>query len=101
MSAQQLSILSGVILDSNITFTLSEFCSASGAQSSLIIEMVDEGIIEPEIDAENWYFRGDALVRAHRALRLMRDLDVNLAGAALAVDLIEQLEILQGRTDRA
>jgi chaperone modulatory protein CbpM len=35
--------------------------------------------------------------RARRALRLQRDLDLNLAGAALALDLLDEVEILRER----
>ena len=95
MTTREVSILRGVILDKETTFTLSEFCQVCGARQSLIVEMVEEGIIEAEETNDDWFFGGDAVVRAHRALRLMRDLDLNLPGAALAVDLLEQLDRLR------
>jgi chaperone modulatory protein CbpM len=36
----------------------------------------------------------------HGALRLKRDLGVNIAGAALAIDLLEELEELRARLQR-
>jgi chaperone modulatory protein CbpM len=92
MSAQHVSVVRGVILDKETTFTLGEFCQICGARRSLVVEMIEEGIVEAEGTGDDWRFRGDAVVRAHRALRLMRDLDLNLPGAALAVDLLEQLD---------
>lgn len=84
--------LRGVVLNSRTTFTVSEFCRACGAEHALVIEMVDEGIIEPLAGGNDWRFSGNSLVRAQRALRLVRDLDVNWAGAALALDLLEEID---------
>jgi chaperone modulatory protein CbpM len=89
--------LSGVILDRRTTFTLVEFSSACGVTAERVIEMVEEGVIEPISDRDDWRFHGEALVRAMRALRLMRDLGINWPGAALALDLLDELERLQSR----
>jgi chaperone modulatory protein CbpM len=48
-----------------------------------------------EIDASEWRFSGAALRRARIALRLERDLGVNLPGVALALDLLEELQRLR------
>jgi chaperone modulatory protein CbpM len=56
---------------------------------------VEEGVIEPAgRDETGWLFYGAALVRAQAALRLVRDLEVNWPGAALALDLLEELDRL-------
>lgn len=84
--------LRGVVLDTRTTFTLSEFSRVCGVEQSLVLEMVAEGVIEPTETRGDWQFHGEALVRAKRGLRLVRDLGVNWPGAALALDLLEQLE---------
>ncbi|MGE0624810.1 MAG: chaperone modulator CbpM [Pseudomonadales bacterium] len=89
--------LSGVVLDTRTTFTLVEFCSACGVEQRRVVEMVEEGVIEPIADQADWRFHGEALLRAKRALRLVRDLGVNWPGAALALDLLEEIERLQQR----
>lgn len=85
-------VLRGVVLDRRTTFTLHEFSRACGIERSLVIEMVNEGVIDPVDPRSDWRFHGEALVRAKRALRLVQDLGVNWPGAALALDLLEQLE---------
>ena len=90
-------LLRGVLLDSRTTFTLVEFCSACGVEQRRVIEMVEEGVIEPIADQDDWQFHGEALLRAKRALRLVRDLGVNWPGAALALDLLEEIERLRRR----
>ncbi len=80
-----------LVLDRTITFTLDEFCRACGARRSVVVEMVEQGIIEPREARDGPRFHGEALVRAQVANRLMRDLGVNIQGAALAIDLLRQL----------
>jgi chaperone modulatory protein CbpM len=90
--------LRGIVLDERVTFTLTEFCQACGVETELVVEMVEEGVIEPAADNESeWRFYGPSLVRAQTALRLVRDLDVNWPGAALALDLLDELDRLQRR----
>lgn len=89
--------LHGIVLDEQVRFTLRELSHACGVRTELVVEMVDEGVIEPAVMETEWYFYGDSLVRAQRALRLVRDLDLNWPGAALALDLLDELERLQNR----
>ena len=82
----------GIVLDEHVTFTLHEFCHACGVQTELVVEMVQEGVIEPAAgQVDEWQFHGHSLVRARRALALVRDLDVNWPGAALALDLLDEI----------
>ena len=88
--------ISGTIIDERSRFTLREFCSVCGVQTELVLEMVEEGVIEPHGPRpEEWVFQGRALLRAQTALRLVHDLRLNCPGAALALDLLEDLERLR------
>jgi len=58
--------------------------------------MVEEGLLVPEgADPREWRFGGDALWRARRALRLAHDLRLNWPGAALALELLDEIEALR------
>jgi chaperone modulatory protein CbpM len=86
----------GHVLDRHVRFTFEEMCLACGASREVVIEMVAEGVIEPEGGSgEEWLFHGETLVRARRAIRLVRDLRVNWPGAALALDLLERIERIE------
>jgi chaperone modulatory protein CbpM len=86
------------ILDETIELTLSDMAQRCACETRLIIEMVEEGVLEPQgRRPEEWQFRGPDLVRLHRALRLQQDLDVNLPGIALAMELLEELDELRAR----
>lgn len=85
-------ILTGVIVDEDAEFTLIELSEACGRTSEWIIELVEEGVIEPVgADQEDWRFRGTCLRRVQIAQRLESDLGVNLPGAALALELLDEL----------
>ena len=79
------SSLSGTVLNKRVTFTSTEFCRACGTDQRIVIKMIEEGVIDAKGQAPDWHFHGEALVRAQRAIRLINDLGVNLAGAALAL----------------
>jgi chaperone modulatory protein CbpM len=97
MSKRVTTQVSGVILDRRTTFTLVEFCSVCGIEQERVVEMVEEGVIDPVSEEGDWRFHGETLIRAKRALRLVRDLGVNWPGAALALDLLDELERLRTR----
>ena len=58
--------------------------------------VVEEGVLNViEVNTTEWHFSGAALRRARLALRLERDLELNLAGVALALELMDELEALR------
>lgn len=90
------------VIDEHNALTLTELSHACSVQSGYIIELVDEGLITPEIAAEEdephrWRFTGMQMRRARMALRLQSDLGINLAGVALALQLLEEIETLRMR----
>jgi len=85
-----------IILDDSRTWGVSEICTLCGVDVELIEEMVGEGVLIPEGSSpENWRFDGMAIKRIQVTLRLQNDLRVNLPGAALALDLLDELEELR------
>jgi len=85
--------------------TLGELCRACGAQVDIIIELISEGVIEirsidQSLSQEYWRFSGVHLHRAKVAMRLHRDLGVNFAGAALALQLMDDLDQLKSKLSR-
>lgn len=86
-------LTTGILLDEGMVLTLGELCQLCGVNAEQIVAMVDEGLVAPrERKRQQWYFDGTCIRRIQIALRLQRDLRVNLAGAALVLDLLEELE---------
>jgi chaperone modulatory protein CbpM len=96
------------LLDERLRLTLRDMCRVCGVHAEFLVELVEEGVITPAAvgrrraagrreRAHGWQFDGVAVVRVQRAVRLQRDLGVNLAGVALALELLDQLESLRRR----
>lgn len=84
------------ILDETVELTLGDLSRACAVHAELIVEMVEAGLVEPRGNSPSeWRFPGPSLRRVQVALRLQRDLDINLPGAALAIDLLDELEALR------
>ena len=89
-------LITATLVDDEQLFTLAELCRACDVHAEVITDMVDYGIIEPCGEStERWQFSGGCLWRVTTVVRLQRDLEVNLAGAALALDLLEELRDLR------
>jgi chaperone modulatory protein CbpM len=86
----------GDILDDSIEFTLGELCRIVGVQEQLVVEIVEEGIVEPlGAGRGQWRFTGIAVTRIQRVIRLQQEFEVNLPGAALALELLDEIERLK------
>jgi chaperone modulatory protein CbpM len=90
--------LSGIILEEQTELTLAEVCRACAVHAEYIIELVEEGVLLP-VGSEpvSWRFTGIHMHRATVSLRLQRDLGINLAGVALALQLLDEVEALRAR----
>jgi chaperone modulatory protein CbpM len=91
-------VLTGIIVEETTVFTLGELSRACGKPAEWILALVEEGVIEPVSgDQSHWQFHGHCLRRVRIVQRLESDLGLNLAGAALALELLEEVEALRNR----
>ena len=90
--------ISGLVLDERAVYTLTELGRASGLGADQLLTMVEVGILEPIPERPEWCFTGSSVSRLQTALRLQRDLGVNPEGAALALDLLDELNRLRRRS---
>jgi len=101
MTNEILSLFSGEVLEEDVELSLSELCRACHLSAEEAVELVEFGIIEPHgREPGGWRFQGISMRRIHRTRRLERDLGVNTAGAALALDLLDEIERLRNRLHR-
>jgi len=95
-----ISVSTGKILDEHLEFSLYQICRYCDLESEQVVEMVTEGIVEPRGDRPvNWRFNGYMLKRVQIATRLQRDLEINLPGVAVIIDLLNELEQLRQRSE--
>ncbi len=94
----QQAVSSGQILDDSGCLSLADLSRACHAHAEWILELVDEGIIDPVgRDMKQWRFSATSLQRARIARHLQTDLGVNLAGAALVLDMMDEMARLRRR----
>ncbi|MCO6429084.1 chaperone modulator CbpM [Nitrosomonas communis] len=91
-------IIEGIIIADDTEFSPGELSSICAVSTEWITALVEEGILEPlNISSKRWRFNGACVQRIQLIQRLQRDLDINLAGAALALQLLEEIAILRTR----
>jgi chaperone modulatory protein CbpM len=95
MSPAQDHALQGTIFDESAVLTLEDLSRMCAVDQRHIVEFVEEGILNVVDVRTEWHFSGAALRRARIAVRLERDLELNLAGVALALDLLDELQQLR------
>jgi len=96
MSGNELRALSGAVVEEEIQFSMAELCRACAVRREVVIEFVQQGVLEPSgTDEQHWRFPGVSLRRIRIALNLQQDLGVNTEGAALALQLMDEIERLR------
>jgi chaperone modulatory protein CbpM len=89
-------VLTGAIFEESALLTIEDLSRMCTIDERRIVEFVEEGVLHAvRTDAAEWRFTGAALRRTRVALRLERDLEINLAGVALALELMDELERLR------
>ena len=88
--------LTGEIFEEYAVLSVDELSRLCAVDRTYIVELVEEGVLSvTAVEVDQWRFAGAALRRARMALRLQRDLEINLPGVALALQLMEQVEALR------
>jgi chaperone modulatory protein CbpM len=91
-------VFEGQMLDETVWLEFTEFCSTLQVERTWVVELVEQGLLEPiGADPQAWRFPASALARVRSTTRLVNDLGVNLAGAAVILDLLEERRQLRAR----
>jgi len=89
-------VLTGTIIDEETAYTAHEICNNCHTTIDKLRALVAEGVINPSGDSpETWCFGHADIRRIRTVIRLQRDLRINLAGCALVVELLEEVEALR------
>jgi chaperone modulatory protein CbpM len=96
VSRNHLPPLSGCIVEEEMQFSVVELCRTCAVRRELVVELVQQGVLEPSGSGEeSWRFPGSSLRRTRIAMQLQHDLGVNTAGAALALQLMDEITQLR------
>ena len=79
---------------------LKEFCEICGIDAAFAQTLVEYDILHIEtIEVDHWVFTVAHIERVKTTLRLHHDLEVNLPGIAIILDLLDQIEEQKQRAD--
>ena len=96
MTQTHITWIEGSIVENEVHMTMVELAEATRTPEDLIMAWVSEGVLSPAgATPQDWRFSGDSLRRAKTAARLMRDLELNSPGVALALDLLDEITQLR------
>jgi len=90
-----------MLVETELRFSLSELSRACGVDAALLESLVHEGVLAAQGGhPEQWSFEGSVLPRARAASRLVRDLELNTPGAALVLELLDEIAALRSQLRR-
>lgn len=76
--------------------TLEELCQWCNADADWILEIISYGVIEPTGPSRSqWRFTSKSIARVAKAKRLQRDLELNMPGVAVVLELLDEIERLR------
>lgn|SRR5690606_19139953 len=85
-----------VVLNETLMLSVGDLCRACDVHADWLMELIEEGVLDPQgSDPAHWRFSGASLQRVRIVRHLQRDLGVNLAGAALALELMRERDALR------
>lgn len=87
-----------LVVEEHVVFSFTALSRASGADDAQVLALVAEGLLNPTGHGpHDWQFSGSSLPCARSALRLARELELSVHGAAIVMDLLAQIEALNAR----
>ncbi len=90
-----------VIRAEHITYySVEELCQVSAVDRGFLAQLVEHGILDPQGRHErDWQFAQHQLRRARTAAALKHDLNVNVAGIGLVLELLDEIEQLRAERE--
>jgi chaperone modulatory protein CbpM len=92
-------ILQAHVIDATTWLRVDELCARVHVDEQWIVELVELGALEPlgGSDPDEWSFALSDVPRLRAMTRLVEDLGVNLPGAAIILELVEERRRLQAQ----
>lgn len=89
-------IIAGVLLDESAIFSIVEVCQYCHLSEDVLMEWIAQGLLGEQYHAKQTIqFNAQMLDRVRTAHRLQHDLEVNLQGAILALELMDEMDNLR------
>ena len=81
-------------------YSIVQVCTVSAVEKSFVVELVQHGVVDPEgnnREPDQWCFTQTQASLCKRAANLYYDLQVNIPGIGLALQLLGELEQLRAK----
>jgi DNA-binding transcriptional MerR regulator len=79
-------------------FSTHEVATRSGVEVAFVERLVKLGVIDPHPhEQQQTAFEREVTLRVAKLVRLQRDLGVNLEGAAVIIELLDRIDMLEHR----
>jgi chaperone modulatory protein CbpM len=93
-----ITLIEAHMIDERDFLAVETLCRLCGLKLEALIELAELGVVAPRGYAPaNWELPATSLPTLRTVGRLMRDLDVNVSGAAVVVELLETQRRLERR----
>ncbi len=109
MNENEGNTVAGTILEESAFLSVAQLQQACAVELAFVVELVEEGVLElhgPDASMaraqspENWCFSATCVQRLRTARRLQQDLEINIAGVAVILDLLDQVRALESKLTR-
>lgn len=89
-------MITTVLIEAHETFTFTEVCSQCELSEHDLLDWMEQGLLgDFPIAYRSVQFNPIMIARLHSAKRLQHDLDINLSGVVLALELLDKISRLQ------
>lgn len=96
--SNRIEVFESELVDESVWFTFDDLCRVCCVEDATLLALIDEEVLgDIGLAPDQDLFSGLALQRVKRALRLARDLELNWAGVALVMDLLDEIQTLRSR----
>lgn len=86
-------LITGILIEETTTLTVEEVCCRYHIPKALLLDLIEYGVFNnTTTQIDQIIFDGKALKTMEAAFRLHKDLDINLPGVALALELLEEMD---------
>jgi chaperone modulatory protein CbpM len=87
-------------MTNQLQISFQDLCEVTELPSATVIEIVEQGIIEPVGEGpDGWFFSTQMIVVTKKAQRLHRDLGIDWSGIGLALTLLDEMEQLRAENE--
>ncbi len=93
-------IIKGILMNGNTTFTFVEVCQRCHLSEEVLIDWLEHGLLGDDYCSSSFdevQFDHQMIDRILTAYRLQNDLEVNLQGAILILELLDEMAKMQDK----